>query len=73
MSVEADGMIRTKPVDLANHLADDFESKVIDLRSNINKDASKELVGGEIYKTIMTGTNCSFEIPGISLNYLENI
>lgn len=73
VSVEVDGKISTKPMDIANHFADYFESKINDLRSHMISNVSNELLVGKIDNKIMKGKNCSFVLPDTSVDEIEKI
>ena len=73
VSVEVDGMIKTKPIDIANHFADHYEQKVNNLRSNMHVNASNESLVGNIDSQIMSGKTCCFVLPDISLDEITNI
>lgn len=70
LSVEVNGVIKTKPVDIANYFADHFESKVKNIRSGLNADASNKALTENVDK-IMRGKNCEFKLPTVSLEQIE--
>lgn len=73
VSVEVDGKIKTKPIDIANHFADYFETKVESLRSSVNKAPLDQSLVAQIDQKIMMGKTCSFALTNTSLDDIKSV
>uniref|UniRef100_A0A673ZF50 Reverse transcriptase domain-containing protein n=1 Tax=Salmo trutta TaxID=8032 RepID=A0A673ZF50_SALTR len=72
-SVEVDGRIITKPVDIANHFADFFTKKINLLSNNVNIHSSRQAIVQCIDDHIMSNKICSFSLQTVSVEEVLNL